>query len=54
MDENKPAQASRRDFFNKLGVAVGGAGLVGAGAVVGPPLLRAAEPAKGNAPAAQR
>src|SRR6201988_4997925 len=46
-----PANASRRDFLNKLGVTVGGAGLVGAGAVAGPPLLRAAEPAKGQIPA---
>src|SRR5215475_10039970 len=46
----KPANAGRRDFLNKLGVTVGGAGLVGAGAVAGPPLLRAAEPAKGKIP----
>jgi branched-chain amino acid transport system substrate-binding protein len=41
---------SRRDFLNKLGVTVGGAGLVGAGAVAGPQLLKAAEPAKGTIP----
>ena len=46
----KPASASRRDFLNKLGFTVGGAGLVGAGAVAGPHLLRAAEPAKGKIP----
>ena len=48
MDEIE--NVSRRNFFNKLGVTVGAAGLVGAGAVVGPPLLRAAEPAKGKIP----
>src|SRR5215471_10453552 len=46
----KPTNASRRDFLNKLGVTVGGAGLVGAGAIPGPPLLRAAEPPKGKIP----
>src|SRR5262252_372727 len=46
----KPANAGRRDFLNKLGVTAGAAGLVGAGALAGPPLLRAAEPAKGKIP----
>ena len=41
---------NRRDFLNKLGVTVGGAGLVGAGAVTGPQLLKAAESAKGKIP----
>ena len=46
----KPTNASRRDFLNKLGITVGAAGIAGAGAVAGPPLLRAAEPAKGKIP----
>ena len=47
---DKPAEVNRRDFFNKLGVTVGAAGLVGTGAVVAPPLLRAAEAPKGSIP----
>jgi len=46
----KRTNASRRDFLNKLGVTAGAVGLVGAGAVAGPPLLRAAEPPKGKIP----
>ena len=48
----KTASTSRRGFLNKLGVTVGAAGLVGSGAVVGPPLLRAAESPKGRIPSA--
>ena len=41
----------RRAFLGKLGVAVGGAGLAGAGVVGGPRILKAAqEPAKGRIP----
>src|SRR6516165_12537707 len=45
-----PTNASRRDFLNKLGVTAGAAWLVGAGAVAGPPILRAAEAPKGKIP----
>jgi branched-chain amino acid transport system substrate-binding protein len=46
--EKTPA-ASRRGFLNALGVAVGGAGLAGAGLVGGARIVRAApEPAKGK------
>jgi branched-chain amino acid transport system substrate-binding protein len=47
---DQPTNVNRRNFLNKLGVTAGAAGLVGAGAIAGPPLLRAAEPAKGKIP----
>src|SRR5216683_1232581 len=48
---DKPAAVDRRKFLGALGVAVGGAGLAGAGLVGGARIVRAApEPAKGKIP----
>ena len=48
---DKPASVNRRDLLGALGVAVGGAGIAGAGLVAGPQLVRAATDApKGNIP----
>src|SRR5882672_8455978 len=48
--EQKPV-TDRRGFLTKLGVAVSGAGLAGAGLVVGSRIIEAApEPAKGKIP----
>src|SRR6267378_1987510 len=47
----KTSTTSRRRFLNTLGVAVGGAGVVGAGMIGGARVLKAAqEPAKGQIP----
>ncbi|MGO8915537.1 MAG: ABC transporter substrate-binding protein [Stellaceae bacterium] len=47
---DKPTTVSRRNFLNTLGVTVGGTGLVTAGLVAGPQMVRAADPPKGQIP----
>src|SRR6266567_4205970 len=48
---DKTATVDRRNFLSALGVTVGGTGLMGAGLVAGPPMVRAAmEPPKGKIP----
>ena len=44
------ASVDRRKFLGALGVTVGGTGLVGAGMVAGPRVVRAAAEAKGKIP----
>jgi branched-chain amino acid transport system substrate-binding protein len=47
---DKSATVDRRKFLGALGVTVGGTGLVGAGMVAGPQVVRAAAEAKGTIP----